>query len=323
MQIPARCVQPRRRSRCDVPKHDLRELGRLPVRLRLQSDARPEGGRRRTLGTLDDFDLNLLSNRDIVLNQHCYGCTAGAGSSCGGANWLIMSRLRISVIVPVFQEAVRIGDLVRYLLLHGGEALVEVIVVDSGSTDCTAAYAAQAGARVLQSPERSRAAQMNAGAGAASGEILYFVHADTMPPATFATDISETLEAGFVMGCYRYQFDKPGILLIINAWFTRFPWLWCQGGDKTFFIRKSTFFDLGGYNGHFVIMEEYDFLRRPCRIIRSASFRSMPPYRPGNTRKTAGCGFRYLIFWFLVCSGWGCAGEVETIVRGIVELSFL
>jgi rSAM/selenodomain-associated transferase 2 len=175
---------------------------------------------------------------------------------------LIMSRLRISVIVPVFQEAVRIGDLVRYLLLHGGEALVEVIVVDSGSTDCTAAYAAQAGARVLQSPERSRAAQMNAGAGAASGEILYFVHADTMPPATFATDISETLEAGFVMGCYRYQFDKPGILLIINAWFTRFPWLWCQGGDKTFFIRKSTFFDLGGYNGHFVIMEEYDFLRR-------------------------------------------------------------
>jgi len=88
-----------------------------------------------------------------------------------------MSRLRISVIVPFFQEAARIGDLVRYLRLHGGEALVEVIVVDSGSTDCTASYAVQAGARVLQSPVRSRAAQMNVGAGAASGEILYFVHA--------------------------------------------------------------------------------------------------------------------------------------------------
>jgi len=173
-----------------------------------------------------------------------------------------MSRLRISVIVPVFQEAARIGDLVRYLLLHGGEALVEVIVVDAGSTDCTAPYAIQAGARVLQSPARSRAAQMNAGAGAASGEVLYFVHADTMPPATFTTDISETLEAGFVMGCYRYRFDKPGILLKINAWFNRFPWLWCQGGDKTFFIRKDVFFEMAGYDEQYVIMEEYDFLRR-------------------------------------------------------------
>ncbi len=37
-----------------------------------------------TVASIDDFDLDQLTNRAIVLNQHCYGCTAGAGSSCGG-----------------------------------------------------------------------------------------------------------------------------------------------------------------------------------------------------------------------------------------------
>ena len=168
----------------------------------------------------------------------------------------------ISVIVPVLQEAGRIGPLVRYLLAHGGAAVAEVLVVDAGSTDETAALAELAGARVLQSPQRSRAAQMNRGAGAASGTILYFVHADTFPPESFAADIAASLEAGHVMGCYRYRFDKPSVLLRINAWFNRLPWLWCQGGDKTFFIRRDVFQEFGGYDEHFVIMEEYDFLRK-------------------------------------------------------------
>ncbi len=172
------------------------------------------------------------------------------------------TNINISIVIPVLNEAARIGPLVRYLRGHGGEVLAEVLVVDSGSQDGTVGLAAEAGAVVVRCDVCSRAAQMNAGARAAQGEVLYFVHADTLPPTSFAADIRDSMASGHVMGCYRYRFDSPGLLLKINAFFNRFHWLWCQGGDKTFFIRREIFDALGGYDEHYVIMEEYDFLRR-------------------------------------------------------------
>ncbi len=173
-----------------------------------------------------------------------------------------MAYCSISIIIPVLNEAARIGPLVRYLREHGGEAVTEVLVVDSGSHDGTAELAAEAGARVVGCDVCSRAAQMNAGARAAHTDVLYFVHADTLPPSSFVADIRDSMASGHVMGCYRYRFDSPRFLLKINAFFNRFHWLWCQGGDKTFFIRREIFDALGGYDERYVIMEEYDFLRR-------------------------------------------------------------
>ena len=189
---------------------------------------------------------------------------------------------RISVIIPVLQEAATIDPQVRYLLRHGGPDLCEVLVVDAGSTDDTAILAGQAGARVLQCPVRSRAAQMNFGARQARGGILYFVHADTRPPESFAADIAATLAAGYPMGCFRYRFDRPGWLLRVNAWFNRLPWLWCQGGDKTFFIRGELFARLGGYDERYVIMEEYDFLRKAMPRYR---LYTVPKYARVSARK--------------------------------------
>ena len=168
----------------------------------------------------------------------------------------------ISIIIPVLNEATRIGPLVRYLREHGGEAVAEVLVVDSGSQDGTANLATEAGATVVRCEVCSRAAQMNAGARAAQAEVLYFIHADTLPPTSFVADIRDSMASGYVMGCYRYRFDSPRFLLKINAFFNRFHWLWCQGGDKTFFIQREIFDALGGYDERYVIMEEYDFLRR-------------------------------------------------------------
>lgn len=190
--------------------------------------------------------------------------------------------MKISVVIPVLNEAERIGPLARYLLENGRNAVVEILAVDAGSADGTAAEAASAGAKVLACPVCSRAAQMNMGAREARGEVLYFVHADTMPPASFATDILSAVSAGHKMGCYRYKFDSPRLLLKINAFFNRFHWLWCQGGDKTFFIAKEIFEEMGGYDEHYVIMEEYDFLRRampryPLHII--------PKYAVASARK--------------------------------------
>lgn len=170
--------------------------------------------------------------------------------------------MRISVIIPVLNEAARIESLVACLLENGATQVLEVLVVDAGSTDETRLLATRAGGRVLQCPVCSRAAQMNFGVAEARGDVLYFVHADTLPPVTFAADIEHALAQGYEMGCYRYRFDSPRLLLRFNAWFNRFHWLWCQGGDKTFFIRKELFLQEGGYDERHVIMEEYDFLRR-------------------------------------------------------------
>jgi len=170
--------------------------------------------------------------------------------------------MRISIIIPVLNEAERIEAQVRYLAEKGGDAVAEILVVDAHSEDETASLAAAAGARVLQSPVRSRATQMNLGARAAQTDVLYFVHADTVPPESYIADIQATFEAGYVMGCFAYRFDKDNFWLNINGYFNRYDFLWCQGGDKTFFIKKEIFEELGGYNERFVIMEEYDFLRR-------------------------------------------------------------
>jgi rSAM/selenodomain-associated transferase 2 len=190
--------------------------------------------------------------------------------------------LKVSVIVPVLNESERIATLIEYLLEHGGATLREILVVDGGSDDDTVARAKNAGAIVLACPVKSRAAQMNCGARTASGDVLYFIHADTFPPPSFSTDIIDSISAGYGMGCYRYRFESNRILLKINAYFNRFPWLWCQGGDKTFFIRKTLFEQHGGFDENFVIMEEYDFLRRTMSKLK---FYTIPKYAVVSARK--------------------------------------
>ena len=173
--------------------------------------------------------------------------------------------MQFSIIIPTLNEAANIGKLIRFLLENGGAALAEIIVVDANSTDSTVQTAREAGAKVMPAPASSRALQMNLGAREARTDLLYFIHADTLPPSSFAEDIAQAIADGHVMGCYRYQFDSPRRILKFNAYFVRYQWLWCQGGDKTFFIKKAIFEEFGGYDERFVVMEEYDFLRRAMK----------------------------------------------------------
>jgi rSAM/selenodomain-associated transferase 2 len=191
--------------------------------------------------------------------------------------------MRISIVIPVLNEAERIGPLVKHLKANGGSFVLEILVVDAGSADETVLNATQAGAKIIQCQMRGRAFQMNAGAREAKGEVLYFIHADTVPPDTFVADIQSAIKDGYEMGCYRYVFDSNHFMLKINAFFTRFPWIWCQGGDKTFFIRKSVFDHLGGYNEYYSIMEEYDFLMRARKA--KLSFYIIPKNARVSARK--------------------------------------
>ncbi len=193
----------------------------------------------------------------------------------------------LSIIIPTLNEADHLDRLLPYLRAHLGGHRFEQIVVDAMSTDDTVAVARRGGAQVLACPQRNRAVQMNWGARHAQGDVLYFVHADTLPPPSFAEDIAAEIASGSVMGCYRYRFDSPSLMLRVNAYFTRFRWLWCQGGDKTFFIRREVFEALGGYDERFVVMEEYDFLRRamklyPLRILPKNALVSARKYEDNS-----------------------------------------
>ncbi len=174
----------------------------------------------------------------------------------------------ISIIIPTFNEAAHIAKIIVWLKNGAAGADIEIIVSDGGSTDNTTELAKAAGAVVLGSPQKGRAAQMNYGASAARGTVLYFVHADTQPPASFVTDIEAAIEQGFLIGRYKTKFDSSRLLLKLNAFFTRFDWFMCMGGDQTLFITKQLFQSQGGFDSSMKIMEEYEFCERARKNVR-------------------------------------------------------
>ncbi len=170
--------------------------------------------------------------------------------------------MSISIIIPVYNEAEFIGKLVRYLTEHQNEFVAEIIVVDAGSTDDTISVAQMTGATTVISPQKGRASQMNYGASLAKGDVLYFIHADTFPPSTFIDDITDAFKKGFDLGRYRTKFNSDKWYLKINAWFTRFDWFICMGGDQTLFISRNLFSKTGGFKTEMLIMEEFEFVQR-------------------------------------------------------------
>lgn len=177
-------------------------------------------------------------------------------------------RMKISVIIPVFNEEKLIADTIQFIKINGGILLEELIVVDAGSTDNTVILSKNAGSTVYSSPKMGRAEQMNLGAKMAKSDILYFVHADTKPPETFAKEIVEAVKNGSEIGCFRLKLDSKKKLFFINEWFTRFNVMWCRGGDQTLFTTKKLFDNLNGFDEKFVIMEEYDFIIKAKKLAK-------------------------------------------------------
>lgn len=181
--------------------------------------------------------------------------------------------MTFSAIIPTYNEADNIGQLVRDLQTRGGSQLLQILVIDAGSTDATVDVARRAGASVWQAPTPGRAAQMNFGAGLATSEVLYFVHADTTIHPDFIQDIERTLQTGCESGCYRFRFKSTKPMLRINSYGTRFPGIMSRGGDQTLFITRSLFDRLGGFNERYVIMEDFDII---VRIRQTARFHIIP-----------------------------------------------
>lgn len=169
---------------------------------------------------------------------------------------------KISVIIPTLNEAAEIQELIQHLLKNKKNNAVEVIVVDANSVDDTSTLALKSGAKVIKSLEASRAHQMNLGAREASGNILYFVHADAVPPSSYTVDITNAINNGNDFGCYRFKFESKNPLLAVNSFFTKFKFLWCRGGDQTLFIKKEVFEKENGFDEQYIIMEDFELVKR-------------------------------------------------------------
>jgi rSAM/selenodomain-associated transferase 2 len=188
----------------------------------------------------------------------------------------------ISIIIPALSEAHHLNRLLPFLKHHGSGFLSEIIVVGAGPDDYTQELCHWNRTVFIKSKTACRALQMNIGAERASGDIFYFVHADTLPPASFAHDIIEAFHGGYTSGCYRFKFDRDSFLLRINAWFTRFPFLWCRGGDQSLFVVREVFTKLGGFSSDMVIMEEYPLIDK---LMKSNLFLILPKTILVSSRK--------------------------------------
>ena len=168
----------------------------------------------------------------------------------------------ISVIIPVLNEAATIKKLLTHLCeKQSGKNKIEIILVDGGSFDGTRNIISEFDDKhnvcvKLISSEKGRAKQMNYGASKASGEILYFLHADSFPPKNFDKYIISEVEKGNPAGCFRMKFDRKHLWLQLAGWFTRFSWRACRGGDQSQFITKKLFEEIGGYDESYVIYED-------------------------------------------------------------------
>ncbi len=179
--------------------------------------------------------------------------------------------MTISVIIPTFNEASTIASLVSFVYINSRGLVNDVFVVDGGSDDETVTLAQQAGAVVLHSSLKSRAAQMNLGAKNATGSVLYFVHADVQLVPSFAEDIKKAIQLNFDSGCYRYIFDSKKKILKFNSYFNQFDTLlMMRGGDQTLFVKQTVFSALNGFDEYYSIMEDYDFI---IRLRKKYSFK--------------------------------------------------
>ena len=176
--------------------------------------------------------------------------------------------LPVAIVVPTLNEAAGIVTALRQLRRDFPDC--ELIVVDGGSSDPTAALAAGY-ARVLHSPA-GRAVQMNVGAAATSAPVLWFVHADCRIDSNALCQLRAVLaDPSVVGGGLTLRFDRRSVGLDYLAWSStkRARHLHQIFGDQAMFVRRDTFEALGGCP-EIAIMEDLELSRRLARRGRLA-----------------------------------------------------
>ena len=192
--------------------------------------------------------------------------------------------MKLSVVIPALNEEQCIGEAVDSAL--GGGPL-EVIAVDGGSTDRTAAIARAHGATLLTSPP-GRGVQLHRGALAASGDLLLFLHADCLLPRDYARHVQAILTSAKVVGgAFRLRIDAPhrSLRAIEKMVGLRSRLLQMPYGDQAIFMRSDIYHWVGGFPP-MPAMEDFELVARLRRIgrIRIARARVHASGRRWTTR---------------------------------------
>ena len=208
----------------------------------------------------------------------------------------------ISVIVPLYNEENVIANLLAQIVRLEGDR--EVLLSDGGSMDRTWERAREAlprGARLIAAP-RGRAAQSNAAAKEARGDVLFFLHADSAIAPDTLRLVEQAVENGALWGCLKLRFDDPHLLMTLCAWLSnlRARMGGVAFGDQGIFVRRSLFWEIGGFP-EMPLMEDYEFSLRlkrkkippvqlKCPIVTSAR-----RFRQGGRLRTM------FLMWRLRC----------------------
>jgi rSAM/selenodomain-associated transferase 2 len=214
--------------------------------------------------------------------------------------------VHISIIIPTLDEEAALKALLPVLISNSAaEQRLEIIVADAGSQDRTQAVAQHWQAFVIKCPSACRARQLNAGARAASGDVLYFLHADVQPPAKYDRLIAEAVAAGQTAGSFRLTFDWDHWFLRALAWFTRFRATAVRFGDQSLFVTPKLFWQTGGFDERLLVMEDQEMVRA---LKANSPFTVLPGPVTASSRKYQERGvFRqqgqYTLIYFLYYLG--------------------
>ena len=175
--------------------------------------------------------------------------------------------MKLSIVMPVLDEAAEIETALSALVPYRQRG-VEVIVADGGSSDSTAERARVLADRVISAPQ-GRSLQMNAGAAAAQGDVLLFLHADTQLPENADGLVLDGLaRSGSAWGRFNVRFDGGGLLRVVAATMNlRSRLTGIATGDQALFVARAAFERVGGFPA-IALMEDVALSARLKRVSR-------------------------------------------------------
>ncbi len=208
---------------------------------------------------------------------------------------------QLSVVIPARNDAASLTRTLDYLVSLVGISEAEIIVAASGDEEGTKRAVADR-ARLLWPAESTRAALLNAGAAVASGQVLFFLHADSFPPANAFELIYRSLcDERVVGGAFEHRFVERKWTLRMITWLNRIRYRFTRNyyGDQGLFVRTSVFHQMRGYKD-LQLMEDLDFSQRLKKMGRSILIRT--PLLTSGRRFLAHGPWRTLFFvlWLLL-----------------------
>ena len=181
------------------------------------------------------------------------------------------ANLTIAVVVPMREEAAILPSLLEHLERLGAD---EIVLVDGASVDDSVAIAEAAGFRVVRS-EPGRARQMNAGALATEGDVLLFLHADTVLPDGALGAVGTAIAGGADWGRFdvRIVGRAPMLRVVAALMNLRSRLSGIATGDQAIFVRRDAFLAVGGFPEQ-PLMEDIEISKRLLRRSRPACLRT-------------------------------------------------